>query len=210
MPRSREAHLPHAGVGEQALDVALSDGHKVAHQHGDGGKDGDDDLPVVHSGHEALTEETQHQGEGSGLRADSQVGGDWKGGALVDVGGPHVEGDGRHLEAQPHQYQGETDPEGGADSFSALQEFKLGSDVGVAGDAKHAVEHAEAEKQDGRGEASDEDVLDTGLVGLGIVSGIRGHDIEAEAHQLKGDVGRQQLPGGGHGRHGKDGQDHQA
>ena len=73
-----------------------------------------------------------------------------------------------------------------------------------------AVDEAEAVEEQGRGEGTDEDVLDAGFDGAAPVDGVAGEDVEAEAEEFVGDVGGQQLARRDHRHHGEDGEEEDA
>ena len=56
-PQEKVPHLPDTGIGQQALDVVLGQGHKVPQGHGQNRQDDQNHLPVSHYGHEGLGEE---------------------------------------------------------------------------------------------------------------------------------------------------------
>ncbi len=95
------------GVGEEALHVGLQEGAEVADGHRGYGEDGDHEHPVVavHGG--GAEEEAEEDGEGGGLGGCRHEGDYGGGGALVDVGGPDVEGGSGDFEAEAdedHRY----------------------------------------------------------------------------------------------------------
>ena len=96
-----------AGVGEHALDVALEERAEVADGHGERGEDPDQHGPAVLHGREAGEGDAQQDGEGGGLGGGRHEADDGGGRALVDVGGPDVEGGGGDLEAEADEDHGE-------------------------------------------------------------------------------------------------------
>ena len=196
--------MANAGIGHQPLEVALGQGHKVAHQHTDRGEHRQHQLPLVPTvdgRHEPFGHQPQHQGECRRLGANDEVSRNGIRRPLVHVGGPHVEGHRSHLEPQAHHDEGHAHPEGGTD-FGGSGES--GGDGVELGNPQGAVDHAHAVEQDRRGEGPNDDVLEAAFVGLGRVSGIGRKHVKTEAQQLQRDVGGEQLPGLGHHVHAQD------
>ena len=94
------------GVGEQALDVGLEEGAEVADGHREDGEDGDHQDPVVAVHGRGVEEEAEEDGEGGGLGGGRHEADDGGGGALVDVGGPDMEGGGGDFEAEADEDHG--------------------------------------------------------------------------------------------------------
>lgn len=81
------------GVGEHPLDIVLPEGKQVAGQHGGNGDDGKDEHDLfgpIQVGH---GEEPKQYGHHGAFGYGGDKGADWGGGAFVDVGRPHMEGD---------------------------------------------------------------------------------------------------------------------
>ncbi len=105
----RHGHVPHVGdarIGEQALDVALSEGHDVAQGHRQNRHDGDPGAkafrqPLLEHGREDAVENEQARP----LGRDGEIGDRGCGHARVHVGGPRMERRERHLEAETHEQE---------------------------------------------------------------------------------------------------------
>ena len=153
---------------------------------------------------QTLGEQPQHQREGRRLRPDGQICGDRSGGPLVGVGRPHVERRSRDLEAQPDDYQHEAGHQPRTRPRSSGQRL---ADAVEPGRPQKAVYLADPEQQESGREGSQEDVLDARLVRPGVVPVIGHQDVQAEAEQLEGDVGGEQLARAGEEHHAHDGEE---
>jgi hypothetical protein len=81
-------------------------GHNVAHRHGEGGEDGEEAGPVRGQLGEAREEDAGERREVRRLDGDRHEGRHDRGRPLVNVGGPRLEGNQRHLEAEADQQEG--------------------------------------------------------------------------------------------------------
>ncbi len=104
-PQQHETGVVDRRVRQHALDVALDDGQPGPEQEGDDGDGVDDRLPVGVQRAEGRDEHPQQRGEPADLGHRGHEARDRRGRALVDVGRPHVERDGRHLEGEADQQQ---------------------------------------------------------------------------------------------------------
>ena len=95
--------------------------------------------------------------------------------ARLELGARQLEAQARHQEGHPQQQP----------SVHPLNPFQGLGHPREARGAQCPVEETDAVEQQGRGEGSQQDVLDPGLVGLGVVAGIGRQDIKAEAQQLQ-------------------------
>ena len=75
---------------------------------------------------------------------------------------------------------------------------------------RRAVDQAQAVEEQGGGEGPDEDVLDAGLDRTATVDGVACEHVEAEAEELEGDVGGEQLARRDHRHHAEDGEEEDA
>ena len=137
-------------VREHPLDVVLGQRDEVAEGHREGREDDDHDVPVGGERPERLAEEPDDQREGADLRADREVAGDRRRGALVRVRRPVVERhrgdlerDARGQEREPHaQARASAAPAG---RRSAVRDCGHAVDPGRAGEAP---DEREAEQED--------------------------------------------------------------
>ena len=188
------ARLRDAAVGHEALQVGLQYGKHVAHRDGKHGDDTQQQAPVVHHAAEHLE---QHGGHGKGgrpLRNDRQVARHRGGGALVYVGGPHVEGHEAHLEAQAGEEE---------DHRHDLQRGarKKGGHVGEIHRAACAVKQRQPVEHQSRREHGAENELRPGLGTVVAVLVERHQAGHRNAGQLKADVEQHEAARAHHQKH---------
>ena len=192
--------------GHEALQLRLADGEEVAH--GDGEHDDNPEQRLPYVGHCA---EDLHQDDGQGERGgtlgdDAQITGDGRGGTLVGVGSPEVEGHERNLEAQSaeeeHQSHDEhcaLTPEGGA---------LVGNDGGHIVEvecAADAVEHGDAVEHHAAGECGGEDVLG-GSLGRLVLVFVEGHEAgHGHGCHLQSEEEQEEVAAGHHDVHAEQG-----
>ncbi|MDZ7728813.1 MAG: hypothetical protein U5Q44_11800 [Dehalococcoidia bacterium] len=99
------ADLTDGAVGDKAFEVGLLDSDEVPGDDRDGGDAGDSPLPGVRIRDEGGGEEAQDERESGSLGSGREEAGDGQRRALVGVGRPHVEGRGRHLEADTGDHE---------------------------------------------------------------------------------------------------------
>ena len=98
-----------AGIGQHALDVALRNGQQVANDHRHRGQRPEDGGQVNGEGGEGGGEDAEQRRKARDLCARGHEGSYGCRRALVHVGSPHVERDGRDLETESHQDEGRPD-----------------------------------------------------------------------------------------------------
>ena len=179
-----EAGVVDRRVGQHPLDVPLDHGQPGADQQGDDGQHVDDRLPVGPQHPERGDEDPQQGGEAAHLGHRGHEPGHRRRRALVDVGRPHVERHGGHLEGEADQQQGhpgQQHPVGGHHVVG--QEV---GDLGEVGGAGGAVDEGDAVDEDGRGEAAQDEVLERRLPrgGPPVVEG--GQHVEGDARGSRG------------------------
>src|SRR5262249_5193909 len=134
------------GIGEHAFKVALEEGEDVADGHGEGGHDFEEaeDGLAVGCGVVKVDEGdgVEDRDDGRGLGGEGEEGGDGRGGALVDVRGVKVEGDGGDFVGDADDHHEE--PDGGKGRTAGIG-GEPDVDAVKAGLAGGAVEVGEAE-----------------------------------------------------------------
>ena len=186
-------------VGEHALDVALRDGDEVADGHGGGREAGEEQPPIDVERAEGGVEDAEDDGEPGRLAGDGEERGDGRGRAFVDVGDPHLEGDGGDLEAEArhHEHHAQQEDRRAEGLAAAGHLLGDGREVRGAGEAEgqgHAVEqHAGAQRPQ-------QEQLEAGLGGAG-VAGEGGEGDQREGRELEGDVEGDELPRRGQQHH---------
>ncbi len=183
-------------VAEEADDVGLAEGDEVADRHRQGGQDPDGRAPDVAQLGERQEAHRQQPHEPRRLGAHRQVGGHRGGRPLVGVGGPEVEGHGRHLEGEAPQHQQDAH-----DHQRLLGEVETGGGGGdgreahLAGDA---VDQRHAEQQDGGRQHPDDEELEGRLVGAGVALAPARQQEAGGRHQLEADEDGDQVAGRRH------------
>src|SRR6185369_10203879 len=97
----------HAGKGQHALDASLGQGAQVAQGHGENSQYRESEAPTTGKP-EGLGEKPGESAEGRGLYAGGEKSRDGSGGAVIDVGGPGVEGNKSHLKSKTDHEKGDT------------------------------------------------------------------------------------------------------
>ena len=139
-------------------------------------------TPVVTLERQGDHEHPQHGGERGRLADRGHERGDVVRRTLVDVGRPHVERHGRHLEAESDDQQGDAGQHRAgrhrrATPWSANERDDL-ADVGRAG---AAVDERDAVQEERRGEAAEHEVLDARLLARRAVAVGGGEHVRAPA-----------------------------
>jgi len=97
------------GISHQAFDVALANGGDGAKEHRGHRQKGDDLAPIGGYVAERVMHDAREQPHRGHLGRGGEEGRDGRGRAFVDVGRPHVEGRGGHLERQPGDDEDQTE-----------------------------------------------------------------------------------------------------
>src|ERR1039458_9612634 len=194
-----EGHQDVAGVrdgtvGQHALDVGLQQRGEIADAHGCQRAAPYQRLPADADGFEGGGENAQEDGECGGFRAGGEKCGDGRRRALVDVGGPDLEGRGGDLEGETNEHQGgghgQEDRVGRPQNGGANQQ-----QVDAAGDA---VDDGHAVQEEGGGEAAEQEIFECGFVAALIVAQIAGQDVTRDGGDLQADEDHDQVVGSGH------------
>ena len=119
-----------------------------------------------------------------------------------------MEWHGGHLESQPGHNERQSHQQRRVEGRRLESKDRLY--LREPGRAQHPVHLADAVEEQRRGEGPQQYVLDPGLVGLGVVPPEGDQHVKAEAEQLKGDVGGEQLPRGSHQHHPQYGEEQNA
>ena len=144
-------------------------------------------------------ENPEKGGEGRHLRPHRHERRHRRRGALVDIRRPHVEGHGRHLEAQAHDDKAQPDEKyrpprgrmGGEPPGDIHQIQRTGRPV----DECHPVE------QKTRGKRAEKEILHRGLVSPEVAPHESGQDIERERKHLQPHENHQEIPRRRHQHH---------
>ena len=153
---------------------------------------------VLHAG-EAAEEDAKQDGEGGGLGRGRHHADDGRGCSLVDVGGPHVEGSGRDLEAETDDDHGDGEEGEGGGVADVPMPCGDAEDVGRPGGSE---DERDAVEEEGGGEAAEQEVLDGGLSDAGgLALAEAGHDVGGDRRDFKTDEDHEELNGAGHEHH---------
>ena len=183
-------------VGQHPFDVALDDGDDRSDQEGEQGQGPDERLPVQAQDRERREEEPQEAGEAGRLRGGGHEARDRRGRALVDVGGPEVERDGRHLEPQADEQEGHAGEEQAVGDGDVLgEELRHLAEVGRSGGA---IGEGDTVEKDGRRERPQHEVLDRRLTRLRAPSVVAGHHVQGDGEDLQAEEQHDQVVGTGH------------
>src|SRR5882757_7301313 len=192
-------------VGEEALDVGLRKGRKIAPSergHGDAPYQA---MPEGLGAKEDPDEEADEQREAGRLRGHADVSGDGCGRAFVDVGCPLMEWDGCDLkeETSSNGDKGENDePVGHAAASDKLETtVECSADIPDAGAAGKAIEQGETVGKDPGAEAAEEKIFESGFVGTPFAAKIARENVQAEGHSLEAKEHHDQVGAGGHEHH---------
>ncbi len=186
-----------AGVGEQALNVALEQGTEVADGHRQRCQNPHKDRPAVLHLREAGEGDAEQDGEGSGLGRGGHEADDRGGCTLIDVGRPDMERSGGDLEAQADKDEGEGG-EGEGRGRSGLEAEGDGVDVGRAGGPER---ESDAVKEEGGGEGAEQEVLDGGLGAGGLALAEAAEDVGGNRGDFEADEDHEELDRAGHEHH---------
>ena len=146
-------------------------------------------------------EEPRQRDEGGGLGRHRHEGGDRRGGSLVDVGRPLVEGGHRRLEGEAGRNHRGADQDEGV--VAVVSSEPLG-DPGEVGRPRAAVEQREAVEHGRRPDRADDQVLEAGLERALRAPGRGAEDVERDGEQLERDEEGDQvlrLRDQGHAQH---------
>ena len=179
-----EARVGDRGVGQHALDVIL-------HEAGEGtdedrqDRDGREDVQEVplQVGGDSLVEagHRRKRGDLDGRGHEARHRGR---GARVDIRGPRVEGRGAHLEQEAH-HDAEDANEDHPVHVGATRD--RGAHCGDAQRVGEPEEERRAHQHEARGERTQHEVLEGGLVGqLTATTRGRSHDVQRQRHDLEG------------------------
>ena len=130
-------------------------------------------------------QDAHERGEGRGLHRHRHERGDRRGGALVDVGRPHVKGDGRDLEGEGGDDEGQP----GAQQRAGVG---LGQEVQLRVSGGSVAECAAIDEQ-GTGDSPEHEVLEGGLGGLGVGAQVGSEGVGRDRHRLQRDEDEDQL-----------------
>ena len=192
------ARLGDRRIGQQPDEVRLAQGDEVADRHRQRRQHPEDRRPHVVAAEEPDVEQLEKGHEPSGLGRDRQEGGDRRGGALVRVGRPEVEGHRGDLEREadddeedPHRH----DRFAGHRAADALADLDENRRVRRAKDERHAVEHHRARQH------AEQVVLERRLVALQVALAPPGKHVRRDRQGLEGDEDRDEVPRRGHDDH---------
>ncbi len=186
-----EAGMGDAGVRQHPLQIGLGDGeqgadhdrHRGEHRHRRG--------PILDTGAEGDGKYPGRGGEAGHLGGRCEETGDSARRPLIHVGGPHVERRRRHLEGETHdqeRHSGEED---------ALPEQESAVEEGTHSGDRHGAGGGEGEgdpvEEHRRGERPEQEVLESGLVGVGTLPGEAGEHVQADREHLEGDEQHHQV-----------------
>ncbi len=195
-----------AGIGQQALDVVLSQGHHVAYHHRESGQAPQDGGQAGGQAGEGGDEHAQQGGEAGGLGPHGHEAGHRGGRALVDVGGPHVEGHRRHLEAEADQEQAGADQQEQRSLAAAGHSRHDALQIGVGGgpvDQRGAVQH------EAGSESPQQEVLQRGFFRINLRAGEAGEDVQGDGEHLEGQEYHDEVGGDRHEHHPADAEEQQ-
>src|ERR1700682_163275 len=118
-------------------------------------------------------ENAQEQSECGGLRTSREERGDGRGGALVDVGSPDLEGGGSDFEAEADENHGEAE-------FKERTAGINGAHAAKIGRAGGAVDERDAIKEEGSGEGTQKEILHRGFAGLERIAAITSQNVTGD------------------------------
>ena len=174
----------------------MHDGHQVAEDHAREGDDGEHDLPLRREVGQAAGEDPDDHREGGGLGAHGHERSYGNRRALVDVGRPHVEGSGGHLEGEADSHEDDAEQD---QRIRARRLAQALGDLGDDGRARAAVDERHAVEHERAGEPADEEVLGRRLLGAEVGAREPAHDVEGDREQLQTEEDGDQR--GGRGEH---------
>ena len=188
---------------EQSLQVALSESAKVPHDHGEARHERDPGSPGTAEIADRDRNHPAERAERRDLDPGGHERGHGRGGPLVDVGRPHMEGRRAHLEEESHQeeraaHQRERPPQG-----------HTGRHLRQRGAAGSAIQEGDSEQKEGRRERAGDEVLDRGFLAMRVRPRHRAQGVEGHRHDFQGDEERDRLGCGGQTEHAHDREKHQ-
>ncbi len=194
----READVGDAGIGHQALDVELADGGEGAERHRGQGEDDDHLLPLHGPGTERPHQHPQHQPDRGDLGCARHERGHRRGGTFIDIGRPHVERHGRHLEGQARDHEHE--PDQGTQRQSGLGRPQAGQHIEIEG-AREAVDQGAAVQQHAGSQGTQDEIFQPGLGRAQVVAMDGRQHVDRQALQLDRHVEGEEAVGRDHHGH---------
>ena len=185
-------------ISEEAFEVGLREGGKVAEDHGRAGDDGEEREDFFLQGGD--DEEGLHHAEkddkSGGLRRNREEGGDRGGCALVDVGDPELERGGGDFETEGDEDESEAKKQRGCCGLVEDGEFfRDGGEVELSG---HAVDPRDAVDEEAGGERAEDEILRAGLKAGFAAAQVGDEDVESDRHEFERDKDHDEVDGGGH------------
>ncbi len=201
------ARLGDRGVGEHPLQRGLAERADVADEDRDRRQRGERGRPARVGFDQGDVEEAQEGAERCDLGGHRHEGRHRRGGSLVDVGRPLVEGRDRGLEAQPGHAQGDAGQRQHVGREPAPGQLR--GDPAEVGRAGRAVDHRQAVEQRRRADRADDQVLQPRLQRV-LAAHFRGAEhIQRDRQELEADEQRDGVLGRGEQRHAGDGREQQ-